>query len=173
MKVLNTSHAAFNISDEDRSLRFYIDCLGLKKKFVLTRKAQFEAMKNAYLAHVPSLDMLPEKLRSELDDMERHQEDTWLIYIEVAPHQYLELFPVDPTWEHHQPAHETGYQHLALEVDDIHAAYDKMVACGVKTLTKPSLGVEATWQFWLEDPDGNRIELMQYTENSLQLIGNV
>lgn len=172
MKVLNTSHTGYNVSDLDKILHFYVDILGLKRKFTLTRHDQYETMKKAYLTRVPDLSYLPENLQADLREMEEHAEEARIVYLEVADHQYLELFPISKEWPHHRPENELGYQHLALEVDDIQAAYTKMKENGVKVLTEPTLGLESTWQFWLEDPDGNRIELMQYTENSLQIIGN-
>ena len=31
--------------------------------------------------------------------------------------------------------------------------------------------MDNTWQMWSHDPDGNKIEFMQYTEKSFQLVG--
>ena len=35
-------------------------------------------------------------------------------------------------------------------------------------VTAPNLGADHSWQAWLADPDGNRIELHQYTPESKQ-----
>jgi hypothetical protein len=37
--------------------------------------------------------------------------------------------------------------------------------------TPKKLGVDNTWQIWLEDPDGNRFEVHQYTPQSTQYSG--
>jgi hypothetical protein len=41
---------------------------------------------------------------------------------------------------------------------------------GIKLDKDIDLGPDGTYQLWIVDPDGNRIELMQYTEKSKQLI---
>lgn len=35
----------------------------------------------------------------------------------------------------------------------------------------PQMNCDHTWSMWFHDPDGNRIEVHQYTERSYQLIG--
>ena len=95
----------------------------------------------------------------------------WIDYIEVAPHQYLELFHAEgnPKETVEDLTGRVGYQHLCLEVSDIKKAYDVCVANGIKPNTEISLGADGAYQFWLTDPDGNRLELMQYTEESRQV----
>ena len=73
--------------------------------------------------------------------------------------------PCEPTGEH------LNYSHVALLVEDIHAAHAELVEKGVPIDTPPKLGLEGTWQMWSHDPDGNKIEFMQYTETSWQLTG--
>ncbi|MCR5145534.1 MAG: VOC family protein [Lachnospiraceae bacterium] len=62
-----------------------------------------------------------------------------------------------------------GYQHFCLEVEDINQAWDAVVANGITPDTPIKKGVDGSMQFWVVDPDGNRIELMQYTEDSKQI----
>ena len=79
------------------------------------------------------------------------------IFIELAPGQYLELFnKADNQLEHEKPDVRLGYSHFALMVDD-----------------EPNKGQSETWQMWIHDPDGNKFEIMQYTDLSLQHQGNV
>jgi len=40
-------------------------------------------------------------------------------------------------------------------------------------VSDPVLGADHSWQAWLTDPDGVRIELHQYTPESLQLRGGI
>ena len=35
-------------------------------------------------------------------------------------------------------------------------------------VTDPFLAMDESWQAWITDPDGNRIEIHQYTEKSWQ-----
>ena len=95
----------------------------------------------------------------------------WLDYIEVAPHQYIELFHTAGRQlkEDRDLSDAYGYQHLCLEVDDIQAAYDAVVANGITPDTEIQLGADGAYQFWLVDPDGNRLELMEYAPGAKQL----
>lgn len=48
-------------------------------------------------------------------------------------------------------ANGTQYRHYCLEVTEI------------------TMGMDRSWQAWVTDPDGNRIELMEYGPSSLEL----
>lgn len=39
--------------------------------------------------------------------------------------------------------------------------------------TEPSKGPSGTWQMWAHDPDGNMFEVMQFTEDSYQVVGHI
>ena len=90
----------------------------------------------------------------------------WLVYLQVAPGQFVELFPGG------EPAaragREVGYMHLCLAVDDIQATVAEFSARGVAFDGDPRLGLDGSWQVWTVDPDGNRIELMRIMPDSLQ-----
>lgn len=60
--------------------------------------------------------------------------------------------------------------HLCLEVDNIDATIDRVRAQG-HGITDKKFGCDNTWQAWLSDPSGVRIELFEYTENSSQFSG--
>lgn len=60
--------------------------------------------------------------------------------------------------------------HLALEVEDMDGLLARVKAAGYGTGEK-KMGADHSWQAWLEDPNGVRIELHEYTEESLQLRG--
>ena len=104
-------------------------------------------------------------------DMRMMGDRPWIDYIEVAPHQYIELFHTDgqQLQELRDLSGYDGYQHICLEVSDIHAAWDACIANGLKPDTEISLGADGAYQFWLVDPDGNRLELMEYAEGAKQL----
>lgn len=90
----------------------------------------------------------------------------WLVYLQVAPGQFVELFPGgEPVTGARQ---EVGYMHLCLVVDDIQATVEELSARGVTFDGEPGLGRDGSWQVWTADPDGNRIELMQITPHSMQ-----
>lgn len=89
-----------------------------------------------------------------------------LVYLRVSERQFIELF--------HNGIKERGtpvsgsYGHLCLEVSDIFAMAEYLKEKGVKADGEPSMGLDFNYQLWITDPDGNRIELMQYGEKSLQ-----
>lgn len=95
----------------------------------------------------------------------------WIDYIEIAPHQYIELFHVDGQTlkEDRNLADAFGYQHICIEVEDIHKAWDAVTYNGLTPDEPIRLGPEGAYQFWLTDPDGNRLELMEYTKDAYQL----
>ena len=45
----------------------------------------------------------------------------------------------------------------------------RIEAAGEKIIIGPKVGVDGNWQVWTVDPDGNKIEIMQYAENAMQL----
>lgn len=63
-----------------------------------------------------------------------------------------------------EPAKRRGWHHLAWEVDDVDAAYAELIALGVRSHSSPEdFPSEApTLRIaFLEDPDGNLLELVQ------------
>jgi len=83
-------------------------------------------------------------------------------YIHAGGGTFIELFAG-------QPEAEAGgsFQHICLQVDDIDAAVVGLRNKGLE-VSDPVLGEDGTWQAWLSDPDGNRIELHAYTPGSRQ-----
>ncbi len=53
----------------------------------------------------------------------------------------------------------TGYNHLALTVEDVDAAFAELTASGVKTLSEPRNFQDVRIAFFA-DPDGNVVELV-------------
>jgi catechol 2,3-dioxygenase-like lactoylglutathione lyase family enzyme len=53
--------------------------------------------------------------------------------------------------------------HIALGVPDIHAAEKQLRANGWNGTDQPKIGRDGKWQLNLYDPDGTRVELMEFT----------
>lgn len=87
-------------------------------------------------------------------------------YLQIADKCYLELFEEPGAG----PSSNQGLAHFCLESEDLGALMAHLDAQGVP-YTPKKLGDDATWQIWLEDPDGNKFEVHQYTARSMQLIG--
>jgi lactoylglutathione lyase len=90
----------------------------------------------------------------------------WIVYLKVNDRQFIELFHGDQPFEQH--AHQS-YQHLCLEVTDIKAFVKHLSTKHIALLHPIILGLDHNYQCWVEDPDGNPIEIMQYGPNALQL----
>lgn len=100
--------------------------------------------------------------------MEREgQPSPWIVYLQIAPGQFLELFPGG---EGEVPPRDrrAGYNHFCLLVDDLRVTLDELRAHGVAIDGEPKQGSDGNWQYWIEDPDGNAIELMEITPASKQ-----
>ena len=118
---------------------------------------------DASLAFYSGLLDFPEMLRL-------HNKDgsTWLVYLRITDSQYLEVFPGAendraPGWN------ANGVNHLCLTVVDIENLVRRMEARGIKMLMPVKDGADGNRQAWIEDPDGNRIELMEMAPGCLQL----
>ncbi|MHA6690502.1 VOC family protein [Devosia sp. A449] len=57
--------------------------------------------------------------------------------------------------------------HICLETEDLDALLTHVQAQGV-TITDKKLGADGTWQSWTNDPNGVKLEIFQYTADSLQ-----
>jgi lactoylglutathione lyase len=120
-----------------------------------------------------TLDFYCNKLAlREVFRLEREGEPSpWIVYIQVAHNQFLELFPGA---QGEIPSRNgTGYNHFCIVVDDLQATLREFAGRGLTISGKPQLGLDNNWQYWLNDPDGNAIELMQIMPESPQATANV
>lgn len=94
--------------------------------------------------------------------------DLMLVYVRVTDRQYLEFFPngVGDT----SPREAAGLNHLCLAVADLDATVAALAARGIAPSRGPQLGRDGNRQAWIEDPEGNRIELMEMAPNSAQAV---
>jgi lactoylglutathione lyase len=104
----------------------------------------------------------PEMLRLTKDDG-----SVWLVYLRITDDQYLEVFPGAendraPGWN------ANGMNHMCLTVDNIDEVLERIAAAGLPLLLPLKTAIDGNRQAWLEDPDGNRIELMEMAPDSLQ-----
>lgn len=93
----------------------------------------------------------------------------WIVYHRISEHLYLELLPggdggpvPDQT--------RTGMNHLCLTVTNADEAEKRLAEAGVK-LSRPRKtvrGVDGNWGMWIEDPDGNRIEIQEMAPHCIQ-----
>jgi lactoylglutathione lyase len=88
-----------------------------------------------------------------------------LVYVELAPGQFVELFPngKNPIQE---PPDPIGYAHTCLLVDDLPAALAHLANMGVLPANPPRTGRAGQQLAFIADPDGNRLELMEIPPDS-------
>lgn len=104
----------------------------------------------------------PEMMRLRKDDG-----SVWLVYLRITDEQYLEVFPGAET-DRAPGWNANGMNHLCLTVDDIDDVIARIEAAGLTLLLPLKTAIDGNRQAWLEDPDGNRIELMEMAADSLQ-----
>jgi glyoxylase I family protein len=89
------------------------------------------------------------------------------VYFDAGNDTFIEAF------EHPDvKIQNTGIVHFCLEVDDMDAAIADIEKAGI-TVTGKKAGCDGSIQAWIEDPDGTRIELHQYTPASAQKAGGI
>ncbi|MCR9239474.1 MAG: VOC family protein [Alphaproteobacteria bacterium] len=104
---------------------------------------------------------------AEMDRLTHDNGDTWLIYLRITDTQFLELMISDSP----DPAPAdgaTGTTHFCFAIDDLDVEADRLNANGVKLTSQIKLGEDGNRGAWIEDPDGNRIELMEMNPDCLQ-----
>jgi catechol 2,3-dioxygenase-like lactoylglutathione lyase family enzyme len=87
-------------------------------------------------------------------------------YLEVCDGNYLEVFHTDDELAHGC----LPIRHFCLEVDDIEEIENQLVSLGYKIRDK-KLGMDRSYQAWIDDPSGVQMELHQYTDASSQITG--
>lgn len=91
----------------------------------------------------------------------------WIIYIQVTPGHFIELLPCTRTQEKEISSERgVGFNHFCLLVDDLQATLRTFEARGLEITDSPYFGLDHNWQYLIQDPDGNTIELLQISAES-------
>ncbi|NLO86293.1 MAG: VOC family protein [Clostridiales bacterium] len=152
--VTGLTHKGYHVTDMKESLRFYCDCLGLQKIF----------------------------------DIHEDDGSDWLVYLKICDRQFIELFYGSTQkrvikWPNfkdpkHAPMTEEEVKvlrheiatHICFEVPDINACVKRLEEFGYPTVMNVSKGKDHNYETFVQDPDGNLIELMQYMPDGMQLM---
>lgn len=166
--IKTISHIGFNCKDLRACQDFYCNILGCEVQFVLTYKELAASVKQqAAEAGKP--------VPGYAKFFEKQGDRVWNVYLKWADGCFIELFDQIGAFRRRVPGHhDLNYTHYSLETDDIRG-FRQMVTDrgGAQYLDgEITLGVDQTWQMWLHDPEGNRFEIMEYTDRSYQRRGN-
>ena len=91
---------------------------------------------------------------------------TFGFYLDCGGRSHVEIF------EKSEASYSDRNQinHFCLEVEDIDAAIAHIRSRGVE-ITPKKLACDDTYQAWISDPNGVKIELFEYTAKSAQFVG--
>lgn len=140
--ILGIHHVAISVPSLDRSLAFYCGVLG--------------AEVCAEFAWEPGMDVVDGIL-----DLKDSSARTTMLRIGNVHIELFEYHTPAPEPQHpDRPVCDHGYTHIALEVRDIRAEYERLVAAGMRFHCEPQFmgDIAATYG---RDPDGNVIELQE------------
>jgi len=139
MKLRGVHHIGLTVSDIDRAVAFYETAFG----------------GSAVLSFRLPLERVQSLINTECSDVEGKV--TWIL----LPGAALELFWFTPgntggplIWN------RPGCTHFAMAVTGIHNWHARMLEHGVTCLGAPRQHGDA-WFFYVTDPDGNHIELIE------------
>lgn len=99
-------------------------------------------------------------------DIPDDEGNPWIVYLQVVPGQFVELFYNGQSIE--KPWNAACCSHLCLTTDDVEGDIAVLQAKGVEIDTMPNRGKDRNIQAWIHDPDGNPIELMTICPESAQ-----
>ena len=114
------------------------------------------------LAFYTGLLGMQEMMRINKDDG-----SLWIVYLRITDTQFLEVFPGAET-ERAPGWNTNGLNHICLTFNDLEAVVRELAAKGIKFIIQLKTGADRNKQAWIEDPDGNRLELMQMAPDSMQ-----
>ena len=88
-------------------------------------------------------------------------------YLDAGGGTFIEVFRQDDVQEGSRPL----IRHFCLLTDDIDRLRQALLRAGHE-VTEKKKGCDQSWQAWVTDPSGVRIEFHQYTAQSSQLTGS-
>ena len=137
--IRKLAHLNFVTNDLDKIIDFYVNKLGMRVRFTLDNK---EGKPFGY-------------------------------YFECGDTSFLEFFDqamAEEMWGGRVEELNIGtrYRHFCLEVTGLDE-YCQMLRSKDVAVSEISMGIDNSLQAWIADPDGNAIELMEYTPLSMQI----
>jgi catechol 2,3-dioxygenase-like lactoylglutathione lyase family enzyme len=137
--IRQLAHLNFVTNDLARIIDFYVNKLGMQVKFTLDNQQGQPFGYYFGCGNTTFLEFFDQKMAAEV----------WGGNVEEL-------------------ASGTRYKHFCLEVIGLDQYCEMLKSKGVP-VTEISMGMDHSRQAWVNDPDGNAIELMEYGASSLQL----
>jgi catechol 2,3-dioxygenase-like lactoylglutathione lyase family enzyme len=138
--IKKLAHVCFYTNQLDRMIAFYRDVLGFPVKFTMNNDDGFAFGYYFSTGEMSFIEIFDQK---------------------GAVKQWGgDLTPV-------RPSQGVTYGHYCFEVSGLEALCEQLKTKGVDVIPI-KVGMDHSKQAWIKDPDGNAIELMEYTPQSLQ-----
>jgi lactoylglutathione lyase len=148
-KITAAHHTGFTVRSIERSLAFYRDLLGLEVVFRWNPRAPYIAE----LVGFPDVDLHSAVLSIPGSS----------VFLELLEYRGIPEAAVDMS------NGNIGNGHIAFKVDELDPLYERLVASGVKSVSKPvtpTVGPNRGGRaVYLIDPDGFRVELIETTRS--------
>lgn len=156
--VQGVHHIGISVPDIAKAREFYIDLLGAVEEV-----APMEWRDNPYIDEIVGLkDSAASQFMCRLGNT----------HLEVFEYAQPRSAPQDPD----KGVHNFGYTHFAIQVDDLRACYDRLVAAGIRIHAPPAFaGIKTDAQgrktgfaaTYCRDFFGNVFEIMEIHEDDL------
>ena len=147
--ILGFHHAAISTPDLDRCLLFYKDIVGCE-----------EAWTFEWPAGTPEADAMTGLENSAARAVMLKLGDSFLEIFEFSSPKPAPLNPQRPVCDH-------GITHVCLQVQDLHTEVARMKAAGMHFHSEP-LTQDTGYVIYGRDPDGNVVELIEFTDVSAE-----
>lgn len=148
--LVNYFHFSFTVSDLERSIDFYTRVVGMTLVGTQVHDQPYTSVQVGFP------DAVLKAARLTIDGIAPSRSGHLLELIEYVTPRGV---PTDTT------TNRPGSAHLAFQVDDLWAAYNRMLAEGVRFKSEPvriTAGPnEGGWTIYFYDPDGITLEMVQ------------
>ena len=139
--MINLRHVGLIVYDIDKSLKLYTDVLGFKPKVDQIEKGDF-------YEHLTGLE------GGIARTTKCYSEDGTCIELIEYKSQKANKRKKDLLYE--------GFNHIALNVDDLDMVYSKLISLGIEFINEPRTNIDKTAKVaFCKDFEGNLLELVQ------------